>query len=43
MKLYRRIAITLLIIALVFGLIWVVAKYSASPPSSGETYHLVSN
>ena len=43
MKLYLRIAIVLLILALGFGLIWAVAKYFASPPPSGETYHLVPN
>jgi peptidylamidoglycolate lyase len=43
MKLYARIGITLLILAAIFGLIWIAAKYSASPSPSGEAYHLVPN
>ena len=30
-----------LIFAVLFGSVWVVAKYRASPPPSGEAYHLV--
>ena len=41
MKLSLRIVIVLLIITLGFSLSWIFAKYSTSPPPSGETYHLV--
>ncbi|MBC7875593.1 MAG: hypothetical protein H7Y59_00365 [Anaerolineales bacterium] len=43
MKIYWRIFIVLLVIAFGFGLIWLAAKYSASPSPSGDVYHLVSN
>ena len=39
MKLYQRIALTLVIVAIGFGLLWMVAKYIATPASSGEPYH----
>jgi peptidylamidoglycolate lyase len=32
-----------LILAAVFGLAWIIAKYRASPPPTGEAYHLVPN
>src|SRR5688572_21789993 len=41
MKLYPRIAVALITLAIGFGLTWVVAKYIATPPPSGEMYHLV--
>ena len=38
MKLYRRITVVLLFLAISFGLIWVVAKYMAAPAPTGEAY-----
>jgi peptidylamidoglycolate lyase len=37
----QRIFIVILILAAIFGLVWAVAKYRASPPNRGELYHLV--
>ena len=41
MKLHQRIAVVLILLAIGFGLIWVVAKYIATPSPSGEVYRLV--
>ena len=41
MKSYQRIAAVLLFVAIVFGLIWAVAKYLATPAPTGEAYQLV--
>jgi len=38
MKSYRRIVIVLLFPVIGFSLIWVIAKYIATPPPSGEAY-----
>src|SRR5690349_11311215 len=40
-KLFLRFLLGLLILAILFGAIWVIAKYRASPPPTGETYRLV--
>lgn len=37
----QRVFIIILILAAIFGLVWIVAKYRASPSPSGEAYHLV--
>lgn len=41
MKLYPRIAVGLIILVIGFGLTWMAAKYIATPPPSGEVFHLV--
>jgi peptidylamidoglycolate lyase len=41
MKLFWRIIIVLIILAIGFGLTWAVAKYIATPPPSGEVYRPV--
>jgi peptidylamidoglycolate lyase len=33
----------IVLLAIGFGAAWIIAKYRASPPASGEAYHLVSN
>lgn len=43
MKPYQRILVVLVVLATAFGLTWAVAKYMATPPPSGEAYHLVPN
>ena len=39
----QRVFIGILILAAGFGLVWMIAKYRASPPPSGEAYRLVPN
>ncbi|RPJ20457.1 MAG: hypothetical protein EHM33_28405 [Chloroflexi bacterium] len=39
----RYLFIGVLIPAVAFGLVWIVAKYRASPAPTGEAYHLVLN
>ncbi len=39
----QRVFIVILILAAGFGLVWIAAKYRASPPPSGEIYRLVAN
>ena len=39
----RYLFIGTLILAIAFGLIWIIAKYRASPPPTGEAYQLVQN
>jgi peptidylamidoglycolate lyase len=41
MKLYRRFITMLVFLAIGFGLTWVIAKYIATPPPSGEVYRVV--
>jgi hypothetical protein len=36
----RYLVIGTLILAIGFGAAWIAAKYRASPPASGEAYHL---
>ena len=43
MKLHQRIAVALVIVAIGFGLIWIIAKYVATPAPTGEAYHLVAD
>jgi peptidylamidoglycolate lyase len=40
-KAIQWVFIGILILAAAFGLAWIIAKYRASPPPSGEAYHLV--
>jgi peptidylamidoglycolate lyase len=39
----RYLIVGLLILAMAFGVIWVIAKYRASPAAFGEAYRLVPN
>lgn len=42
MKLYgRSFLVALLLLVTSFGLTWIIAKNGASPPATGEAYHLV--
>lgn len=43
MKYFPRILIAILSILVLTGVVWFVRKIQASPPPSGEPYHLVSN
>jgi peptidylamidoglycolate lyase len=39
----KWVFVSLLILTLVFGAVWFLAKYRASPSPTGEAYHLVAN